>query len=179
GKGGDGIEPDRLVEVRNRAVVFAYLPIRHPAIAKGKRILGSEPDRLAVISNRTVVVAFARIRVASAQKGVCVSGNESDCLAVVGNRSVIVAVVSGCVALAHQGGVPRPHLAIIFFGTLLPLQLGEARARHRPVECMAVVLDECLKDGGVRRPLGNGPGLCRIAAGGWTGGKITAARHQG
>src|SRR5262249_58954359 len=28
---------------------------------------------------------------------------------------------------------------------------------------VAVVLDEGLKDWGVRRPLGNGPGLCRIA----------------
>src|SRR5262249_21749935 len=33
----------------------------------------------------------------------------------------------------------------------------------RPVEGVAVILDECLKDCGVGRPLGNGPGLCRIA----------------
>ena len=60
---GDGIvrlEPDRLVEILQRALYVAFVAPRNAPVVEGVGIVRLEPDRLVEILQRALYVAFGR-----------------------------------------------------------------------------------------------------------------------
>jgi hypothetical protein len=77
------IEPERLVEVPDGAVVLAFCPIRNSAVVERHDVLWIELDRLVEVLDGAVVLAFVRVLISTAgMEGCNVSGDvlrRSDC----------------------------------------------------------------------------------------------------
>src|SRR5205085_9598852 len=58
---GRGIEPDRLIVVRDRAIEIALGRVGVAAAVKGARVGRTDPDRKIVVGERAVVVLRPRI----------------------------------------------------------------------------------------------------------------------
>src|SRR5437762_11673903 len=93
------IEPDRLVVIRQRALVIALSVIGIGAAVEGRGVALVEADRLAVIGNRAIVFLLVVIDVTAAVEELRLVWDLADRLAIGGQRPVVEVALVEAVAL--------------------------------------------------------------------------------
>src|ERR1700683_2179107 len=115
------VEPDRLTEVGDGAIVLALGGVRVAAVVIGQRIFWIEPDRLVAISQCRIAFTLVVIRQASAVVGQCILRLEPDRFTVVGDGTGVVALGIVCIAavVVHGFGCDDAIRRDAVFGKLL------------------------------------------------------------
>src|SRR6266481_4642015 len=89
-----GMEPDRLGEVRDGAVVVFFGAVDAAAVVEGDSVFGIEPDRLVEVRDGVVVVHLGSVGAAAVVEGMGGIRIEADRFCVVRDRAVLIILVA-------------------------------------------------------------------------------------